>query len=248
MRISQLADASGVPASTLRFYDSAGLLPAERTVSGYRVYGQDAVERLAFIGSAKRFGLALEEIVELLGVWENGACSEVKADLRPKVAARLAQTERRAAEFAEFAASLRGALERIDALPDRSGSCDDECGSVSLRPATPDDASSTEDRWRTAPIACSLDGGDLERRAADWHDLLDGAAPTRIPEGVRFDLPVERVAALAALAAAEQRCCPFFDFRLHLDGSLVHLEVRAPAEAADLVARLSRTVPDGNPA
>src|SRR6478735_9410628 len=67
-RISQLAARSGVPATTLRFYEEAGLLPADRTPSGYRVYGEDAVERLAFISSAKLLGLALEEIRELLAV------------------------------------------------------------------------------------------------------------------------------------------------------------------------------------
>ncbi|MDG9719768.1 MerR family DNA-binding transcriptional regulator [Streptomyces sp. DH24] len=45
-RISQLAERSGVPATTLRFYEDAGLLPADRTPAGYRVYGEDAVERL----------------------------------------------------------------------------------------------------------------------------------------------------------------------------------------------------------
>ncbi|MFD5036597.1 MerR family DNA-binding transcriptional regulator [Streptomyces sp. NPDC058377] len=45
MRISQLAERSGVPATTLRFYAGAGLLPADRTPAGYRVYGEDAVER-----------------------------------------------------------------------------------------------------------------------------------------------------------------------------------------------------------
>jgi DNA-binding transcriptional MerR regulator len=35
-RISELADRSGTPASTLRFYEGAGLLPASRTSSGYR--------------------------------------------------------------------------------------------------------------------------------------------------------------------------------------------------------------------
>ncbi|MFD4918137.1 MerR family transcriptional regulator [Streptomyces virginiae] len=49
LRISQLAERSGVPASTLRFYETAGLLPAERTPSGYRRYG----ERLGSISSAK---------------------------------------------------------------------------------------------------------------------------------------------------------------------------------------------------
>ncbi|WP_256256151.1 MerR family DNA-binding transcriptional regulator [Streptomyces sp. MUSC 14] len=40
LRISQLAARSGVPATTLRFYEGAGLLPADRTPSGYRVYGE----------------------------------------------------------------------------------------------------------------------------------------------------------------------------------------------------------------
>ncbi len=128
MRISQLAERSGVPATTLRFYEGAGLLPAGRTASGYRVYGEDAVERLELIGAAKHLGLPLEEIGELLAVWESGACAEVKADLRPRVAARLAEAERRAAEQAEFTAVLRTALAHLDALPDRDGRCDEHCG------------------------------------------------------------------------------------------------------------------------
>lgn len=57
MRISQLAEHCGVPAPTLRFNESAGLLPADRSPAGYRLYGEDAVERLAFIGAAKHLGL-----------------------------------------------------------------------------------------------------------------------------------------------------------------------------------------------
>ncbi|TDC81551.1 MerR family transcriptional regulator, partial [Actinomadura sp. 7K507] len=124
MRISQLAERSGVPATTLRFYESAGLLPADRSPAGYRLYGEDAVDRLAFIGAAKHLGLPLEEVSELLGVWESGACSEVKADLRPRVAARITGAEARAAELAAFTATLRQALRHLDSLPDRPGPCD----------------------------------------------------------------------------------------------------------------------------
>lgn len=70
-RISQLAERSGVPATTLRFYEDAGLLPAGRTPAGYRLYGEDAVERLGFISSAKLLGLALE-------VREQGVCAAVR--------------------------------------------------------------------------------------------------------------------------------------------------------------------------
>src|SRR6266496_3810667 len=85
-RISQLAERSGVPASTLRFYENLGLLPAERTTAGYRLYDDTAPERLAFIASAKVLGLGLEEIRDLLGVRAQGVCGNVRERLAPLVA------------------------------------------------------------------------------------------------------------------------------------------------------------------
>ncbi|GAB3691467.1 MerR family DNA-binding transcriptional regulator [Saccharopolyspora sp. NPDC049426] len=38
MRISQLAERTGTPATTLRFYETAGPLPAERTPASYRIW------------------------------------------------------------------------------------------------------------------------------------------------------------------------------------------------------------------
>ncbi|MBK6044558.1 MerR family transcriptional regulator [Streptomyces sp. MBT55] len=281
MRISQLAERSGVPATTLRFYESAGLLSADRTPAGYRMYGEDAVDRLAFIGAAKHLGLALEEIGELVGVWEAGACRDVKADLRPRISARLAEAEVRAAELAAFTASLRGALAHLDALPDRAGRCDPECGflapgvgarsvsgSVSAEAAAPGPGSSVPgsgpvsggapggqpvdvvlsprreaaeqetERWRAALVACSLSGDGLHERTARWREAVAGAARAAVPEGLRLTLPVDRVTRIAELAATEQECCPFFDFRLHLDAPYLHLEVRAPADGGALLTDL----------
>ncbi|MGW1294235.1 MerR family transcriptional regulator [Streptomyces sp. NPDC002533] len=235
MRISQLAERSGVPATTLRFYESAGLLSADRTPAGYRMYGEDAVDRLAFIGAAKHLGLALEEIGELVGVWEAGACRDVKADLRPRISARLAEAEARAAELTAFTASLRGALAHLDALPDRAGRCDPECGF--LAPGAGPAAGQAE-RWRAAPVACSLTGEGLHERTAQWREAIAGATRAAVPEGLRLTLPVDRVTRIAELAAAEQACCPFFDFRLHLDGPYLHLEVRAPADGGTLLTDL----------
>lgn len=61
-RISQLAEQVGLPATTLRFYEQAGLLPAQRSPAGYRLYDDAALNRLAFIRAAKHLGLPLEEI------------------------------------------------------------------------------------------------------------------------------------------------------------------------------------------
>ncbi|MGW6055352.1 MerR family transcriptional regulator [Streptomyces sp. NPDC055189] len=250
MRISQLAERAGVPATTLRFYEGAGLLPADRTPAGYRVYGEDAVQRLAFIGAAKQLGLSLEEIGELLGVWEAGACRDVKADLRPRIAARLAEAKSRAVELAAFSASLHTALEHLDALPDRASPCDPECGFLApsapaVTRTSPVDAvlahsrqSAETEGWRSAPVACSLTGGGLHERIVQWREAVDGAARTAVPDGLRLTLPVDRTARVAELAAAEQQCCPFFDFRLHLDGPSLHLDIRAPADGAGLLTDL----------
>lgn len=271
MRISQLAERTGVPATTLRFYEGAGLLPAGRTPAGYRVYGEDAVDRLAFIGAAKHLGLPLDEIGELLGVWEAGACADVKADLWPRIAARLSESEQRLVELTAFTASLHAALEHLDALPDRAGRCGPECGflgpaqplagpggvEVTLSPSPQaaeregemaeregvaewegEIAEQEGERWRSAPVACSLSGEGIAERTARWHQAIDGAHRTEIRDGLRLTLPAERVAEVAALAAAEERCCPFFDFRFHLDAQDLHLEVRTPAGGAGLLADL----------
>lgn len=229
MRISQLAERCGVPATTLRFYEAEGLLPSGRTSGGYRVYGPDAVERLAFIAGAKRLGLGLREIGELLAVWQAGACARVKADLRPRVAARLALAERRADDLSAFTTSLRAALDHLDALADRDGPCDEQCSPP------------TADAVERIPVACSLEPGQWRERAGRWREATTGALHTRIDGGVRLTLPVRRAGELAELAVAEQGCCPFFDFRLHVDSPYAHLEVRAPGEAAALVQELFAT-------
>ena len=127
MRISQLAERSGVPATTLRYYESAGLLDADRTPSGYRVYDDAAVERLAFIRAAKQVGLPLDEIRELLQVWHHGACVDVRQRMRPMMSARLDDVTARLADLQRFAESLQSALSRLDALPDRNTPCDARC-------------------------------------------------------------------------------------------------------------------------
>lgn len=254
MRISQLAERSGVPATTLRFYESAGLLLADRTAAGYRVYGEGAVERLGFISAGKHLGLPLGEIGELVAVWESGTCAEVKADLRPRIATRLGEAERRAAELSAFIASLQAALEQLDALPDRAGRCSPECGfpaagppagkPVTVAPLPSREAAGrVDERWRTTPVACSLTGDGVAERVAQWRAAVSGAERAAIPDGLRLTLPAGRAATVAGLAAAEQDCCPFFGFRLHLDGPVLHLEVRAPADGAGLLTELFGDAP-----
>lgn len=67
LRIGELAAEFAMNTKTVRYYESIGLLPKpERTESGYRLYGLEDRERMAFIRKARAIGLTLEEIGEML--------------------------------------------------------------------------------------------------------------------------------------------------------------------------------------
>jgi DNA-binding transcriptional MerR regulator len=75
LTVSKLAERAGTSADTVRYYERIGLLPeADRSPSGYRLYEEEAVDRLQFIKRAQRFGLRLDAIAELLDVRERGQC------------------------------------------------------------------------------------------------------------------------------------------------------------------------------
>ncbi|RCV49599.1 MerR family transcriptional regulator [Marinitenerispora sediminis] len=237
MRISQLAERSGVAPSALRYYEARGLLPAHRSPGGYRLYGRDAVDQLAFIATGKRLGLGLGEIAELLTVWRDEACSQVRSSLRPRIAQRITAAQARAGELAEFTATLRRALEHLDSLPDRPDRCGPECGFPDLAAGRGTDTDPPPLRQdRDAPVAaCSLDSAGAERRIHQWRVLLDGAQRETTPTGLRVSCPAGRAPRLAELAAAEQRCCAFFSVTLTFAHDTVHLDVEAPAGARHLL-------------
>ena len=73
MRIGELADAGGVSAKTIRYYEAIGLLAApQRTPAGYRDYDPAAAGRLAFIRAAQAVGLTLGEIRGVIALRDRG--------------------------------------------------------------------------------------------------------------------------------------------------------------------------------
>ncbi|HEY0818312.1 MAG TPA: Cu(I)-responsive transcriptional regulator [Rhizobacter sp.] len=72
MNIGEASKATGVSAKMIRHYESLGLFPeARRTDSGYRQYGDKELATLRFIRHSRDLGFSLEQIRELLGLWQN---------------------------------------------------------------------------------------------------------------------------------------------------------------------------------
>ncbi len=65
MRISQVAEQTGLRASAIRYYESIGLLPVPSRTNGRRSYGSDVLVRLAGISVAKEAGFTVQEIKRL---------------------------------------------------------------------------------------------------------------------------------------------------------------------------------------
>lgn len=130
MTIGQIAERTGFTASSLRFYEGIGLVaPAARTDAGYRLYDESTVGRLGFIARAKQLGCTLEEITDLVSVWDGDQCGPVQRRFHDLVTAKIAETEQRLAELTEFAGQLQAAAAQLSTDP-TDGPCGDDCACV----------------------------------------------------------------------------------------------------------------------
>jgi DNA-binding transcriptional MerR regulator len=116
VRISELAESAGVPASTVRYYERVGLLalPA-RTSSGYRDYGEDDAARLLFIARARRMGLSCEQITALVPVWGGTNCGAAHDRVVRMVDEKRAEIAERIVELRQFDAQLQAVRTELDA-------------------------------------------------------------------------------------------------------------------------------------
>jgi DNA-binding transcriptional MerR regulator len=118
MRIGELAERAGTSVKTIRYYDRIGVLrPAERSESGYRLYGEDALDRYRFVRAAQAVGLRLGEIREVIALRDRGEtpCGFV-VDL---IGRRAAELDARIAELAALRDELRSLDRRARRLDPR---------------------------------------------------------------------------------------------------------------------------------
>lgn len=106
MNIGKAANASGVSAKMIRYYESIGLIrPAQRTESNYRVYDADAVHTLRFIKRARGLGFSMEETQTLLGLWQDK--SRASGDVKQIALGHIEELEQRIAQMQSMVGTLR---------------------------------------------------------------------------------------------------------------------------------------------
>ena len=241
--IGEVAERSGFTASALRYYEGIGLVPpATRTDAGYRLYDDRTLARLAFIGRAKQLGCSLEEIGDLVGVWDGDRCQPVQRRFHELLTTKIADTERQLSDVAAFTSQLRDAARQLSGPP-IDGPCGAGCACLgeAAEPAGKAPGALAEGSKPEVPIACTLEGAAVSERVADWQSILGlathryetAAGRWRIEFGAGVSLPV-----LAALVAAERDCCAFLSFAMTVDHRGVGLEVAAPDGADELVVSL----------
>jgi len=111
VKIGQVATASGVSQRMIRHYEKIGLMPpAARRESGYRDYDEKELHTLRFIGRARDAGFPIEEIRQLLALWNDRERSS--GDVKALALARAAELKRKARELDAMRRSLEHLAER----------------------------------------------------------------------------------------------------------------------------------------
>lgn len=115
MKIGEVSQESGIGIEALRFYERSGILGKPvRSTSGYRLYDEGVLERLAFIKKAQTLGFSLDEIRRIIEDARAGAspCDDVREIVRR----RLAEVEERIKEMKRYRQELSKTLEEWDKI------------------------------------------------------------------------------------------------------------------------------------
>ena len=119
MQIGTVSERSGVPAKTIRYYESIGLIAqAPRTGGGYRDYDERDVATLRFIQRARSLGFSVSEVGDLLALWRDQG--RASAQVKRLAERHVEDIDRKVAELRGMRATLVDLIERChgDERPD----------------------------------------------------------------------------------------------------------------------------------
>ncbi|GGI54967.1 Cu(I)-responsive transcriptional regulator [Oxalicibacterium solurbis] len=105
MNIGQASAASGISAKMIRHYESIKLIrPGPRTAAGYRTYSDNDVHTLRFIKRARSLGFSLDQIRNLLSLWQDE--HRASADVKAIALEHVTELEQRITELTEMRDTL----------------------------------------------------------------------------------------------------------------------------------------------
>lgn len=119
MNIGTAARKSGVTTKTIRYYESINLIePAGRAANGYRDYGDKDVQILRFIKRSRNLGFSVDEVANLLDLWQNG--ERASADVKSIALRHIEDVESKIAELESIRDTLKNLTQCChgDARPD----------------------------------------------------------------------------------------------------------------------------------
>ena len=109
MNIKRAAEASGLAADTIRFYERRRVLPRPpRQGNGYREYTAAHLDTLRFARGLRELGLPLDDLAAVLGVAHDGTCGDLRESLRETVDVALNETNVRLRELRQTRSRLQG--------------------------------------------------------------------------------------------------------------------------------------------
>lgn len=119
MNIGTVSRRSGVPAKTIRYYESIGLIrAADRRGNNYRDYSDSDVQTLRFISRARGLGFSVKEVGALLTLWHDKR--RASQDVKALALRHVEEIDRKVAELQAMRRTLVGLAEQChgDSRPD----------------------------------------------------------------------------------------------------------------------------------
>ena len=118
MKIGDVAEASGLSAKTIRYYEDIGLIRPVRGKNGYRAFVEADVHKLTFLARARSLGFSIRDCRTLLSLYEDRR--RASADVKTLAEAHLHRIDRKIAELEGLRGTLASLVARChgDARPD----------------------------------------------------------------------------------------------------------------------------------
>jgi MerR family copper efflux transcriptional regulator len=109
MNIGDVAERTGLPAKTIRYYEEIGLITPDRDANGYRRFGTPHIHKLGFLARARSLGFSIEDCRTLLALWEDRG--RASADVKSLAKKHLVEIDTKMAELSDMRRTLSDLVE-----------------------------------------------------------------------------------------------------------------------------------------